>query len=71
MKKTKSVKITKLMVGDHLKIAGTMYRVINLALRFGRGNDQVRIGLRTLEDDFHYLTLLTDAKTRFDTYTKK
>lgn len=49
MKKTKNVKATKLMIDDHLKIAGDTYRIYHLNLEFGKTVERVFVNARSCE----------------------
>lgn len=66
MKTTHNVIANDLMVDDHLKVAGMMYRVSSLSLNFGRGYDTVRIHLQPLDKRTRsFLTLTVPADTLF------
>ena len=66
--KTENVKATKLMVDDHIKIAGTTYRISTLSMNFGRGRDRVTVYLRPINDQSLAVRLEVPRNVRFTIY---
>lgn len=71
MNKTKNVKATQLMVDDHLKVGGTLYRILFLNLTFGRGHrNSVRIHAHAVKNRKSHVTLTVPSKTKFTIYNQ-
>ena len=70
MKKTSNVKAPKLMVDDHIKIGGQMYRITHLSRNYGTSRDSIRIYLRGIENNSFMQLINVKPKNRFTIYSQ-